>query len=319
MAWIDRLRAGLKKTRIGFTEPLGQLLAGRRALDAARIEALEEVLIRGDVGVALATDLVAKLAAGGRREGGDLLDALREDVCERLAGCERPLRLRAAGGPTVLLVAGVNGSGKTTSIAKIAAWLRRDHPDLPISFAAADTFRAAAVEQLGVWAERIGADLIRHAPGSDPSAVVFDAVEHAKRVGGVLFLDTAGRLQTKQNLMEELKKIERTVAKQLGRGSDERLLVLDATTGQNAISQAERFDETIGLTGIVLTKLDGTAKGGGILAIWDRLRIPFMFIGVGETVEDLHPFAAADFVEALFAASGPWDTQQERTTEVHRR
>jgi fused signal recognition particle receptor len=302
MAWIDRLRTGLKKARSGFAEPLGKILAGRRSLSDEEIEQLEEVLIRGDVGVALAMGLVEDLAEESRRDDErDLLAALKGSLRERLAGCERSLRLRTDGGPTVLLIAGVNGTGKTTTIAKMAVHLREEHPDLPIT-SAADTFRAAAIEQLGIWADRVGADLIKHRPGGDPSAVVFDAIEHVIRTGGVLFIDTAGRLQTKHNLMEELKKIDRTVAKKLGRKSDERLLVLDATTGQNGISQAERFHDAVDLTGIVLTKLDGTAKGGGILAIWDTLKIPLMFVGVGETTDDLHAFSADDFVEALFSA-----------------
>ena len=303
MAWIDRLKAGLKRTRSGFADPLGRILAGRRSLSDEEIEQLEEVLIRGDVGVSLAMQLVEDLGETARRgEERDLLTALKTNIHDRLVDCERALELRTGGGPTVLLIAGVNGTGKTTTIAKIAAHLREERTDLPITFAAADTFRAAAIEQLGVWAERIGVDLIKHRPGADPSAVAFDAVDHAIRTGGVLFIDTAGRLQTKHNLMEELKKIERTVEKKLGRGSDERLLVLDATTGQNGISQAERFNDAIGLTGIVLTKLDGTAKGGGILSIWDALKIPLMFVGVGETADDLHAFSADDFVEALFSA-----------------
>jgi len=303
MSWIDRLKAGLKKTRSGLTEPIGKILAGRKNLTDEEIEQIEEVLIRGDVAAGLAIELVEELAEEARRgDEADLLAALRERTRERLAGCERALSLRTDGGPTVLLIAGVNGTGKTTTIAKIAAHLREEEPDLSITFAAADTFRAAAIEQLAAWADRVGADLIRHQPGGDPSAVAFDAVDHVLRTGGVLFVDTAGRLQTKHNLMEELKKIERTVAKKLGRGSDERLLVLDATTGQNGISQAERFHDAIDLTGIVLTKLDGTAKGGGVLTIWDRLKIPLMFVGVGETVDDLHAFSANDFVEALFSA-----------------
>jgi len=201
----------------------------------------------------------------------------------------------------VILVAGVNGSGKTTTVAKIAARLRAETPDIPITFAAADTFRAAAIEQLSVWAERVGADIIKHRIGADPAAVVFDAIDHAAKTGGVLLIDTAGRLHTKHNLMEELKKIERTVRKKLGRPSDERLLVLDATTGQNGISQARLFNEAIDLSGIVLTKLDGTAKGGVVLAIWEELRLPILYIGVGEQKEDLHEFSVDQFVEALFA------------------
>ncbi|MDD5264856.1 MAG: signal recognition particle-docking protein FtsY, partial [Candidatus Bipolaricaulis sp.] len=210
-------------------------------------------------------------------------------------------RLRTDGAPTVVLVAGVNGAGKTTTIAKIAAHLREEQPTLPMTFAAADTFRAAAVEQLAIWSERIGADLVRHQEGADPSAVVFDALDHVERKGGVLLIDTAGRLQTKHNLMEELRKIERTVARKLNRPSDERLLVLDATTGQNGIAQAERFHAAIELSGLVLTKLDGTAKGGVILSIRESLGLPILFVGVGESAEDLHAFSAEEFVEALFS------------------
>ncbi len=303
MAWFDRLRAGLKKTRSGLTDPIGRILSGRTALTDQDVEELEDILIQGDVGASLATQWVEELADEARRSRDiDLLAELKRRIRDRLAGSERALELRPDGGPTVILVAGVNGAGKTTTIAKLTMHLRGQHPGIPVTFAAADTFRAAAIEQLGIWAERTGADLIRHQSGADPSAVVFDAVDHAIRTGGVLFIDTAGRLQTKHNLMEELKKIERTVVKKLDRHPDERLLVLDATTGQNGISQAERFHDAIGLTGIVLTKLDGTAKGGGVLTIWDRLRIPLMFVGVGETADDLHAFSANEFVEALFSA-----------------
>jgi len=304
MAWLDRLKAGLNRTRVGLTDSLGQALLGNRRPDMNAREALEETLIAADVGGHLAAEIVEEWVEGLRKNDREALDVLKELLGVRLAGCERPLRLRSDGSPTVILMTGVNGAGKTTTIAKIAAHLREESPDIPLTFAAADTFRAAAVEQLSVWAERIDADLIKHRPGSDPSAVVFDAIDHAIRIGGALFVDTAGRLQTKHNLMEELKKIERTVTKRLGRGSDERLLVLDATTGQNGVSQAERFHEAIGLTGIVLTKLDSTAKGGVVLAIGDRLNIPLMFVGVGETMEDLHPFSADEFVEALFTRSG---------------
>jgi len=299
-AWFDRLKAGLSKTRTGLTGSLSLILQGGK-LSAADLEALEEVLIAADVGAAVAIELVEGLSEALKRGGDDPISVLKGLVLERLAGSERPLSLRADGSPTVILVAGVNGTGKTTTIAKIANLLRVDDPDLPLTFAAADTFRAAAIEQLAVWAERVGADLIKQRPGGDPAAVAFDAVDHAIRKGGVLFIDTAGRLQTKHNLMEELKKIERTVQKKLGRGSDERLLVLDATTGQNGIAQAERFHAAIDLTGLVLTKLDSTAKGGVVLAIREALELPILFVGVGESAEDLHAFAARQFVEALFS------------------
>jgi len=296
MAWFDRLKQGLKRTRAGLAAPLSQILRGGK-LEPETMEELEEALIAADVGARVATELVESLAAAG----GAPLDALKQGIKARLAGAERRLALRTDGSPTVIFVAGVNGSGKTTTVAKIAARLRAETPDIPITFAAADTFRAAAIEQLGVWAERIGADIIKHRIGADPAAVVFDAIDHAVKTGGVLLIDTAGRLHTKHNLMEELKKIERTVQKKLGRPSDERLLVLDATTGQNGISQARLFHDAIDLSGIVLTKLDGTAKGGVVLAIWEELKLPILYIGVGEQPEDLHEFSAEQFVEALFS------------------
>lgn len=300
MAWLDRLRAGLKRARATLTEPVSNVLRGRTSLDAAQVEELEEILISGDVGGRLAASLVADLAEACRRDKTDALDALRRILLARFEGSERRLALRHDGAPTVVLVAGVNGAGKTTTIAKIAAHLREENPGLPITFAAADTFRAAAVEQLSVWADRIGADIVRQQTGADPAAVVFDSLDRAVRRGGVLFIDTAGRLQTKHNLMEELKKIDRTVAKKLGRAPDERLLVIDATTGQNGIAQAERFHDAIGLTGLVLTKLDSTAKGGVVLAIRETLKLPILFVGVGETADDLHVFSASEFVDAMF-------------------
>ena len=304
MAWFDRLRGGLKRSRSGFVGSLGQVLSRGKALSDESLEEIEEILIAGDVGPSVAAGLVEELVAHGRQKAadGDLLAVLQAGILERLAGCERPLVLREDGEPTIVLVTGVNGSGKTTTVAKIASRLREAHPDLPVTFAAADTFRAAAIEQLEIWAQRVGADLIKHRIGADPSAVVFDALDHTARAGGVLLIDTAGRLQTKHNLMEELRKIERTVTKKTGRSSDERLLVLDATTGQNGISQAARFHEAIDLTGIVLTKLDGTAKGGVVLGIWDALELPLMYIGVGEQADDLHAFDAREFVAALFAS-----------------
>ncbi|MDD5646461.1 MAG: signal recognition particle-docking protein FtsY [Candidatus Bipolaricaulis sp.] len=300
-AWFDRLKSGLQKTRAGLADSLSAVLRGRKGLTDADLEALEEILISGDVGANLSASLVSELRVASRRDPGDPLDLLQSILVARLAQEDRSLRLRADGAPTVLLVAGVNGAGKTTTIAKIAVHLRAEQPALSITFAAADTFRAAAVEQLGIWSQRIGADLVRHQEGADPSAVVFDAVDHVERTGGVLLIDTAGRLQTKHNLMEELRKIERTVVRKLGRPSDERLLVLDATTGQNGIAQAERFHAAIDLTGLVLTKLDGTAKGGVILSIRESLGLPILFVGVGESAEDLHAFSAGEFVEALFA------------------
>ncbi len=300
MAWFDRLKSGLKRTRASLSDSVSTVLRGRSSLDTAQMEELEELLIAGDVGGRVASDLVAELAETCRREKIDALAALRRILLARFADSERALALRTDGSPTVVLVAGVNGAGKTTTIAKVAARLREEDPRLPVTFAAADTFRAAAVEQLAVWADRVGADLVRQQQGADPAAVVFDALDHASRAGGVLFIDTAGRLQTKHNLMEELKKIDRTVVKKLGREPDERLLVIDATTGQNGIAQAQRFHEAIGLTGLILTKLDSTAKGGVVLAIRETLKLPILFVGVGETADDLHAFSASEFVDAMF-------------------
>ncbi len=300
MAWFDRLKSGLKKSRAGLADSLAQVLRGRTSLGPEEIEQIEDILISGDVGGRLSVDLVRELSETGKKDARDALQRLQDMLLAKLEGCERPMAIRSDAQPTVILMAGVNGAGKTTTIAKIAAHLREDRPNLPITFAAADTFRAAAVEQLSIWADRVGADLIKQQPGADPAAVVYDAVDHAQRTGGVLFIDTAGRLQTKHNLMEELKKVERTVSKKLGRPSDERLLVLDATTGQNGITQAERFHDAIGLTGLILTKLDGTAKGGVVFAIQAALHLPILFVGVGESADDLHAFSAEEFVEALF-------------------
>lgn len=299
-SWLERLRSGLKKTRAGLTDSLAHVLSGRGTLTADDLETLEELLIAGDVGAHLAASLVADLAAAARRDGREPIVLLKELVAARLQGSDRPFVLRSDGAPTVALVAGVNGAGKTTTIAKIAAHLRASEPNLPITFAAADTFRAAAAEQLATWAERLGVDLVRQESGADPAAVVYDALDHTLRAGGVLLIDTAGRLQTKHNLMEELRKIERTVTRKLGREADERLLVLDATTGQNGIIQAQRFHDAVGLTGLVLTKLDSSAKGGVILAIWETLGLPILFVGVGEAADDLHPFSPNEFVDALF-------------------
>ena len=302
MGWLERLRNGLKRTRTGLTESVSQIFS-RGKFGPEELEALEEALIAADVGAHVAAALVEELRDKARQAGknADLLALLQEEIKGRLAGAEREIELRHDSEPTVILVAGVNGSGKTTTIAKIAARLRTQYPRIPITFAAADTFRAAAIEQLSVWADRVGADLIKHRLGADPAAVVFDALDHVRKQGGVLLIDTAGRLQTKHNLMEELKKIERTVRKKLDRPADERLLVLDATTGQNGISQARLFHEAIDLSGLVVTKLDGTAKGGVVLAIWEELKLPILYIGVGEQKEDLHEFSADQFVTALFS------------------
>lgn len=304
MNWFDRLKSGLKKTHSQIVTSIEWAIGLRDRIDEELLQELEEILIAGDVGVtatiAIIAELKVKVKERNLEKPEELLMLLKEILKERLTKAEGALNLRNDGEPTVILVLGVNGSGKTTTIAKLAERFKQDGR-AKITFAAADTFRAAAIEQLEIWAKRVGAELIKHRPGADPSAVAYDAVDHAlKRQQDVLMIDTAGRLQTKHNLMEELKKINRVVEKRLGRQLDERLLILDATIGQNAISQAQLFNEAVPITGIVLTKLDGTAKGGIIIPIAEQLGIPIKLIGVGEKAEDLREFKASEFVEALF-------------------
>ncbi len=302
MPWINRLRQGLQLSRSGITEPIKQLLSQGRTLSQAELDRLEEILIGSDITPRTAVELVQEVADHLKVKGNfnaDILERLRQGVRERISGCQRSLSVREDNEPTVMLIAGVNGSGKTTTVAKIATLLRTQKPDITITIAAADTFRAAAIEQLALWAKLVNADLVKHRIGADPSAVVFDAIEHAQSTGGVVLIDTAGRLQTKHNLMEQLTKMERTVGKKLGRSSDERLLVMDVTTGQNGISQAEKFDKAIDLTGIILAKVDGTAKGGTILTVWEKLEVPIMYVGVGEDKDDLQEFIPDQFVDAL--------------------
>jgi fused signal recognition particle receptor len=304
MSWFQRLKDGLKKTKEHLVGQLAQVLQPGRRLDDELLSELEEILITADVGVDATLEIVqtlkARAAARGVQDSAEVMGLLKEILKERLRPAEGALNLRIDDQPTVFLILGVNGSGKTTTIAKLAQHLKDDFGKRTIIFAAGDTFRAAAIEQLGVWAERVGAQLVAHHPGADPSAVAFDAVERAlKERADALFIDTAGRLHTKHNLMEELKKINRVVEKRLGRPIDERLLVLDGTTGQNAISQAKLFHEAVAVTGIVVTKLDGTAKGGAVIQIASELRLPIKLIGVGERADDLREFKAEEFVEAL--------------------
>lgn len=308
MAWIDRLRTGLGRSRNGLVETLRTGLGEADGGARDPVEMIEDALIASDIAPAMAMTIAEESVAAvrGRRPSlDDVLAQLRRILLLRLDGCEKPLRLRGDGQPTVVLLCGVNGAGKTTTLAKLATQLVGGDrsTDRPVVFAAADTFRAAAIEQLEVWSVRVGAELVRHCLGADPSAVVYDAIGRVERTGGVLFIDTAGRLQTNHNLMEELQKIERTAEKRLGRPVDHRLLVLDATTGQNGLSQARRFHEAVDLTGIVMTKLDGTARGGIVVSVWEDLRVPLMYIGVGETQEDLRPFSAHEFVDALLEQS----------------
>jgi fused signal recognition particle receptor len=298
---FKRLRRGLAKTRQLLTTDLDNLFAENKGVDDDMLADLEEILITADIGVQTTTALMQRVSSKASRIGDAavLKKVLREEILALLAGKSRK---RETGGsrPHVIMVVGVNGVGKTTTIGKLAARFLGEKKRVLI--AAADTFRAAAVEQLAIWAERSGADFVRHKDGADPAAVAYDGVEAAcARNADVVLVDTAGRLHTKINLMEELKKIKRSIAKIIPDAPHEVLLVLDATTGQNALSQAKLFNEALGVTGIALTKLDGTAKGGIVISIHDSLNIPLQYVGVGETIEDLQVFDPHTFVEALFA------------------
>ncbi len=300
--FFKRLRASLKKTHDVLVTPIDELVLGRKSIDEDTFESLEEILILSDVGPRTTTTLLEgvqeRLSHGQGNKPNLIRQYLKEEIYDILSAQQKPLDT-STDKPFVIMVIGVNGSGKTTTIAKLANHLKTHDKD--VLLAAADTFRAAGIEQLEIWAERTGCDIIKHKKGSDPSAVAFDAV-HAARARGtdVLIIDTAGRLHTKVNLMEELKKSKRIMGREYPGAPHETLLVLDATTGQNAISQAKMFKEALGLTGIVLTKLDGSAKGGVIVGICDELRVPIRCIGIGEKMDDLREFNAQDFVEALF-------------------
>jgi fused signal recognition particle receptor len=295
------VRKGLSRTRGGFIGRLADLLRGKREIDPSVLSQIEEVLIGSDVGVKTSQALIERLHE--RLRNNELSDeekvwaALRAEA-EKILGGSGQLKLRAK--PTVLMMVGVNGSGKTTTIGKLASKLKAQGKRVLLG--AGDTFRAAAVSQLEVWGEREGATVVKGKEGADPAGVLFDAVSRAKDEGiDVVLCDTAGRLGTKVNLMEELSKVHRSIGKALDGAPHEVLLVLDATNGQNALAQAKQFQEKIPLTGVVLTKLDGTAKGGVILAIADELKLPVRYIGIGERAADLREFDAAEFVEALFA------------------
>jgi fused signal recognition particle receptor len=298
-SWAARLKAGLARTREVLNTDLGTLISGRR-IDEALFEELEIALLAADCGVEATRDLIEELRASAKRErledGTALRTALRAALLKRLAPLERRLDTGRYK-PCVIVVAGVNGGGKTTSIGKLAKWLQGGGSK--VMLAAGDTFRAAAREQLAAWGERNGVPVIGQ-QGGDPGAVVFDAIGAAKARGiDVLIADTAGRLPTQLHLMEEIKKVKRVIAKAMPGAPHETLLVLDAGTGQNALAQVKAFDDALGLTGLVLTKLDGSAKGGVILAIAKSNPVPLLFVGVGEGIDDLRPFAASDFVGAL--------------------
>jgi len=299
---VQYLRERLSKTRNRISSSLSSILTLGRDIDEDLLDELEETLISDDIGVEMTGKLISDLrvAYRGRQiaKSEGIVPFLKEHMKSYWPERDRQLRI-AESGPTTILVAGINGSGKTTSIAKLAYVLSRDNKKVIV--AACDTFRAAAVEQLTIWAERIGVDIVKQQSGSDPAAVAFDACQAAlSRGADFLILDTAGRLHTKKNLMAELKKIRDVVAKKIPGAPTEVLLVLDATTGQNAIIQAKMFTEVIDVTGIFLAKLDGTARGGIVVAIKDMLDIPVKFVGLGEKPEDIAEFNPAEFVEALF-------------------
>lgn len=297
---LYRLREGLKKTKDGFVSKVELLINSFTKIDEDFFDELEETLILSDIGAETSADICDKLRAEVRRTGttdpADVKQMLKNIISEILTG-DNEMKLDTK--PSVIMVIGVNGAGKTTTIGKMAARFKAGGAKVIV--AAADTFRAAAIDQLNVWTERAGVEIVKHGEGSDPAAVVFDAISAAKARGAdIVLCDTAGRLHNKKNLMEELKKIARIIARELPDASVETLLVLDATTGQNAVNQARLFNETADITGIVLTKLDGTAKGGIIIPIKNELGLPVKLVGVGEKIEDLQEFIPEDYVNALF-------------------
>lgn len=301
MGFFDKIRKGLTKTKESLIKNIESVVIGYATIDEDFLEDLEMVLLSGDIGVRT-TDFLMRQIRRGVTEGtihntNEVMPFMEKTVEELLEDDEKDLK--EVHHPEVILVVGVNGVGKTTTIGKMSARYHKEGKK--VLLAAADTFRAAASEQLTIWAERTGADIVKHAEGADPAAVAFDAVSAAKARGAdVVLIDTAGRLQTKVNLMEELAKISRVVKKVIPDAPHQTLLVLDATTGQNAVSQAKNFGEIVPLTGVVLTKLDGTAKGGVVLSIYEELHVPVKWIGLGEREDDLERFNAKDFAKALF-------------------
>ncbi|MBQ9692360.1 MAG: signal recognition particle-docking protein FtsY [Clostridia bacterium] len=300
MGFFDKLKQGLTKTKRAVMDQMDTLFKSFVAIDEDMLEELEEILIMADVGAATASEIIEKLrdtiATEGLIEASQAKKALM-NILKETIGEGEPLKLDST--PSVILVIGVNGVGKTTTIAKIANNLIRKKKK--VMLAAGDTFRAGAIEQLQIWADRVGADIVKHTEGSDPAAVVFDAISAAKnRKSDVLIVDTAGRLHNNKNLMDELAKINRVIGRELPDASRETLLVLDATTGQNAVIQAKEFKNAADITGLVLTKLDGSAKGGIVFSIKRELGLPIKYIGVGEKADDMEPFDADDFVRALF-------------------
>ncbi len=300
MAFLDKLKAGLSKTKKAIFGQIDEVLKAFVRVDEELLEELEELLIMSDIGVGATEEIMERLRddvkSGRLKEKEQVVDALKA-ILEDMIGEGGELELTTT--PSVILVIGVNGAGKTTSIGKISNRLKQKGKKVVV--AAADTFRAAAIDQLAVWCERSGVDLVKQNEGSDPAAVVFDAIAYAKRKqADVLIVDTAGRLHNKVNLMNELAKINRVIDRELPSAARENLLVLDATTGQNAILQAKEFRNAANITGLILNKLDGTAKGGIVISIKRELDIPVKFIGVGEKIDDMQEFDSREFVSALF-------------------
>jgi len=298
--FFKRLKSGLSKTRKLLSTDINDLFAGNRKIDDELLEDLEELLITSDIGVQTTQDLIETISKKSSKiSGPDALKATLKEKILELLSLEPPTPREITDKPHVIMVIGVNGVGKTTTIGKLAS--RAASSGKKVILVAADTFRAAAIEQLDIWSQRAGVDIIKHKENSDPAAVSYDGIEAAvARNADMVLVDTAGRIHTKVNLMEELKKIKRTISKKLPGAPHEVLLILDATTGQNALSQAKLFNDAIEVTGIALTKLDGTAKGGIAVSICSTLEIPLKYIGVGEKIEDLQEFDPVQFVEALF-------------------
>ena len=300
MSFFNKLKEGLAKTKGAFNDKINNVFANFRKVDEELLEELEEALILSDVGPCTAEGIIENLRTTIKRnkieDAEDVKAELRKEIENILNSNDNELKLETT--PSVILVVGVNGAGKTTSIGKMAAGFKAEGKKVLV--AAADTFRAAAIDQLEVWTERAGVEILKRPEGSDPASVVFDAAKKAKEEDyDILIVDTAGRLHTKKNLMDELNKIQRIIDKELEGCSQEILIVLDGTTGQNALIQAKEFSEVTKITGIVLTKLDGTAKGGVVIGICSELKIPVKYIGVGEKIDDLQKFNAADFISAI--------------------
>ena len=300
MGFFSKIKEGLKKTRTSIAEGVNSIINSFTKIDEDLFEELEETLIMSDIGMATSTEICdilrKRIKENGVTDPSLIKNMLKEIIAEML-GEDEGLKLQTK--PSVILVIGVNGVGKTTSIGKMASQLKKSGKNVVLG--AADTFRAAAIDQLGIWAERAGVTMVKSVEGTDPASVVFDTIASAKSKGAdVIICDTAGRLHNKKNLMDELAKINRVIARELPDASVETLLVLDAATGQNAVNQAREFKNVTDITGIVLTKLDGTAKGGIVIAIKNELAIPVKYVGVGEGIEDLQPFVATEFAEGIF-------------------